>query len=101
MILMAALTLACRTNESPEAQLNDDAIATSVKAKLASDLGAASVINISVNSTNGIVTLAGTVHTPGEKTKAVQIAQLVPKVVRVNDNLQIMGGAGAPTGSAP
>jgi len=81
--------LACRTNESPEAQVNDLEITTQVKAKLASDVGASSVTNISVNSTNGVVTLSGQVDSTALRTKAVSVAQSVPKVVRVVDSLQI------------
>jgi osmotically-inducible protein OsmY len=47
------------------------------------------VTNISVNVTNGVVSLSGTVHNAEEKSKAVSIAQGVPKVVSVNDNLQL------------
>lgn len=64
-------------------------ITATVKSKLAEELGTSTVTNISVNVTNGVVTLAGTVHDSAEKSKAVAIAQGVPKVVRVNDNLQI------------
>jgi hyperosmotically inducible protein len=61
----------------------------SVKAKLAEGIGATTMTNISVNVTNGVVSLAGTVHSADEKSKAVSIAQGVPKVVSVNDNLQV------------
>lgn len=81
--------LACRTNESPEAQVDDLQITTQVKAKLASDVGASSVTNVSVNSTNGVVTLAGQVDSAELKTKAVSVAQSIPKVVRVVDSLQV------------
>jgi osmotically-inducible protein OsmY len=81
--------VACRTNETPESQVNDAEILASVKAKLAEGIGAATVANISVNVTNGVVSLAGTAHNADEKSKAISIAQSVPKVVRVNDNLQI------------
>lgn len=67
----------------------------SVKAKLAEGIGATSVTNISVNVTNGVVSLAGTVHNAEEKSKALSIAQGVLKVVSVNDNLQV---SGAPPG---
>lgn len=83
----------CRTNETPEKQVNDVQITATVKAKLAEGIGAASVTNISVNVTNGVVTLAGTVHNADEKSKAVTIAQAVPKVAQVNDNLQISGSS--------
>jgi osmotically-inducible protein OsmY len=91
-ILLAILLLGaigCRTNETPESQVNDAEILASVKAKLAEGIGATSVTNISVNVTNGVVSLSGTVHNPDEKSKAVSIAQAVPKVVSVNDNLQL------------
>jgi osmotically-inducible protein OsmY len=81
--------LGCRTNETPESQVNDAEILASVKAKLAEGIGASTVANISVNVTNGVVSLAGTAHNADEKSKAISIAQGVPKVVRVNDNLQI------------
>ena len=91
IVLLTAI--GCRTNETPENQVNDVRIQASVKTKLAEGIGAASVTNISVNVTNGVVTLAGTVHNPDEKAKAVTIAQAVPKVVQVNDNLQVSGSS--------
>lgn len=89
-ILLLAATIGCRTNEVPEQQVNDAEITARVKAKLAEDVGAATVTNISVNATNGVVTLAGTVHSQGEESRAVSIARAIPKVAKVNDNLQIM-----------
>jgi hyperosmotically inducible protein len=86
--LLVSLT-ACRTNESPEAQIDDFQITAQVKAKLASDVGVSSVTNISVNSTNGVVTLAGQVDTADIKSKAVAVARAIPKVSRVVDNLQV------------
>jgi BON domain len=89
-VLLLCITLfGCRTNESPEKQVSDAQITAQVKAKLAQDVGASSVTNISVNSTNGVVTLAGQVDSADIKTKAETVAKSVPKVVRVNDNLQI------------
>jgi hyperosmotically inducible protein len=81
--------IACRTNESPEGQVDDLQITAQVKAKLASDIGPSSVTNISVNSTNGVVTLSGQVDSADVKTKALAIAKDVPKVVRVVDSLQV------------
>jgi hyperosmotically inducible protein len=89
-VLCACLVgLACRTNESPKAQVDDLQIATQIKAKLASDIGPSSVTDISVNSTNGIVTLSGQVDSADVKEKAVTIARAVPRVVRVVDSLQV------------
>ena len=79
----------CRTNETPRAQVNDLQITAEVKSKLASNVGLSSVTDISVNSTNGIVTLAGQVDSADHKAKAEAAASTVPKVVRVIDNLQV------------
>jgi hypothetical protein len=87
--LFVSLT-ACRTNESPEAQIDDFQITAQVKAKLASDVGVSSVTNISVNSTNGVVTLSGQVDSSDIKTKAIAVANAVPKVKRIVDNLQVV-----------
>lgn len=89
LTLTCAFLSGCRTNETPEAQVNDVEITANVKSKLASDIGLSTVPNISVNSTNGVVTLSGAVDSAGTKAKAETIAQAVPKVVRVVDNLQV------------
>jgi len=91
VLTVCALLIGCRTNESPEQQVNDLEITATVKSKLASDVGVSTVPNISVNSTNGVVTLSGQVDTAATKAKAETIAQSVPKVRRVVDNLQVAG----------
>jgi len=85
----ALIGAGCRTNETPEQQVRDAKITADVKSKLAADLGASTVTNISVNVTNDIVTLSGTVHNSTEKSRAAALAQAIPQVVRVNDDLQI------------
>ena len=89
-LLLLGSLVACRTNESPEAQVDDLQITAQVKTKLASEIGVSSVTNVSVNSTNGVVTLAGQVDSAAIKAKAVDVARAVPKVVRVIDNLQVV-----------
>ena len=79
----------CNTEQSPKRQLSDAQITTQVKTKLASDVRASSVANIQVNTTNGIVTLAGQVENDGVKHSAERVAASVPGVVRVNNNLQV------------
>src|SRR5260221_2504602 len=88
-LLLLASLLGCRTNESPEAQVDDLQIMTQVKTKLASDIGVSSVTNISVNSTNGVVTLAGLVDSADVRAKSEAVAKSVPKVRRVVNNLQV------------
>jgi osmotically-inducible protein OsmY len=96
LTLLSVLVLAivaCRTNESPERQVDDVQITAQIKSKLASDVGISTVTNISVNSTNGVVTLAGQVDSEATKAKAEAAAKSVPKVVRVIDNLQVASAA--------
>jgi hypothetical protein len=95
LLLLVLFVTACRTNESPEAQVDDFQITAQVKAKLASDVGAASLTNISVNSTNGVVTLSGQVDSADAKAKAASLARAVAKVTRVVDNIQVVA---KPTG---
>jgi hyperosmotically inducible protein len=89
LFIACALLLGCRTNETPKEQVNDLEITTSVKSKLAKDLGLSTVPDISVNSTNGVVTLSGQVDNADVKQKAERIAGEDPKVRRVVDNLQV------------
>ena len=91
IFLLGALLPGCRTNESPEKQVDDLKITADVKSKLAAELGLSSVPNISVNSTNGVVTLSGQVNTVAERDKAESIVRSVPKVSRIVDDLQVTG----------
>src|ERR1700722_4524175 len=88
-VLAIGAMVGCRTNESPEAQVDDMKITAQVKEKIASDLGVSTVTNVSVNSTNGVVTLSGQVKTAENKTRAAEVAGGVPKVVRVINVLQV------------
>jgi osmotically-inducible protein OsmY len=89
LTLSGALLTGCRTNETPANQVNDMEITAKVKSKLASDVGLSTVPDIAVNSTNGVVTLSGAVDSATTKARAETIAQSVPNVVRVVDNLQV------------
>jgi osmotically-inducible protein OsmY len=88
-LVLCTCLLGIAWNESPEGQVDDLQITAQVKAKLASDIGPSSVPNISVNSTNRVVTLSGQVDSADVKAKAVAIAKDVPKVIRVVDSLQV------------
>ena len=87
LVLPLLLLPACRTNESPEGQVDDLKIAAKVKSKLASDVGISSVTNISVNSTNRVVTLSGQVDSTEIQAEAA--AKSVPGAARVVDSLQV------------
>jgi osmotically-inducible protein OsmY len=94
-ILGAAILLAfmvslgaCTTTQSPGKQVDDAAIHTAVKAKLTTD-HFSNIVNIDINVTNGVVTLAGEVPNPQVKLDAEKEARSVDGVVRVINNLQV------------
>ena len=91
--LAVALTItgaSCvKTTTSAGRQVDDAAIKAAVKAKLAADVKLSTLTNIDVNSTNGVVTLAGQVRDESDRIAAVAVARSVDGVVRVNNNLQI------------
>lgn len=92
---MALFVQGCNTDQAPKAQVNDAQITTQVKSKLASDVGAESLTNINVNTTNGVVTLAGEVESADLKNRAESVTQSVPGVVKVNNELQVAPAAAA------
>ena len=79
---------ACTTTQSPGRQIDDNAIHTSVKAKLTADRFS-NIVNIDINVTNGVVTLAGEVPNAQVKKEAEKEARSVDGVVRVINNLQV------------
>jgi len=101
LVLGLALAVACRPNQTLEGQTKDAGIKAQVKAKLASDVGAATVTAIEVNVTNGVVTLAGPVHSDEEKQKAEAVARGVEGVRGVNNALQVMPIESAPVTPQP
>jgi hyperosmotically inducible protein len=84
-----AISLACRTNETPAAQVKDAEIAATLKGKLATDLNASTLTDVSINVTNGVVTLSGQVNSADKKRRAEQIARGLDGVRSVNDDLQV------------
>jgi len=80
---------ACKSTQTIGEQTDDAGIKASVKAKLAQDVRFSTLTNIEVNSTNGVVTLAGQVHNIDEKRAAERVAASVAGVKKVNNELQI------------
>ena len=107
LILVAALALptyAVASQTMPEQQkmemkgeegegatnvLDDTAITAKVKSELAADVNIGTVVTIEVNTTDGVVTLAGKVNNADQKQLAEEIAKGVEGVVKVNNNLQV------------
>jgi len=88
-VAILAFSVGCGTAQSPRRQVDDAAISARIKAKLASDVSLSSVTNIDVNTTNGVVTLAGQVESEDVRHRAEQIAGGVEGVVSVSNNLQV------------
>lgn len=89
LALVSFVAASCKTTSSPGRQVDDAAIKASVKAKLAADVRLSTLTNIEVNSTNGVVTLAGQVNDESERAQAGMVARAVEGVVRVNNELQV------------
>jgi hyperosmotically inducible periplasmic protein len=89
VVALVAFVGACKTTSSPGRQVDDASIKAAVKAKLAADVRLSTLTNIEVNSTNGVVTLAGQVRDESDRIAAEQVARSVDGVVRVNNNLQV------------
>ena len=89
VLVLVAFVAGCKTTSSPGRQVDDAAIKTAVKAKLAADVKLSTLTNIDVNSTNGVVTLSGQVRDESDRVVAVAVARSVDGVVRVNNELQI------------
>ena len=89
-VLMAAVMAigACTTTQSAGRQIDDNAIHTALKAKLTADRFS-NIVNVDINVTNGVVTLAGEVPNVQVKAEAEKEAHTVDGVVRVINNLQV------------
>jgi hyperosmotically inducible protein len=87
-VVLVSFVTGCTTTQSPGRQIDDGAIATAVKAKLTAERFS-NLLNIEVNVTNGIVTLAGEVPNAEVKADAEKEARSVDGVKGVNNNLQV------------
>ena len=97
-LVALVLAVSCRPNQTVERQADDAGIKASIKARLASDVRFSTLTAVSVDVTNGLVTLAGPVHSEEEKQKIEETVRSVKGVVNVSNNLQIQI---EPVGAAP
>ena len=88
VIALLALTVACNTTQSPGEQIDDAVIVSKIKAKLVADMDVAAT-NIDVDSTDGVVTLTGTVETDEARRTAEMIARNTNHVVRVISRIRV------------
>jgi osmotically-inducible protein OsmY len=88
ILILGWLGSACSTTQAPKTQAKDDEIYARVKTKL-TESKISNLTNVSVNVTNGVVTLAGEVQDEQLKVQAENDARSVEGVVAVNDNIQV------------
>ncbi|HTD51745.1 MAG TPA: BON domain-containing protein [Thermoanaerobaculia bacterium] len=85
---LALFVAACSTTQSAGRQIDDTTIHAAVTAKLTAERFS-NILNIDINVTNGVVTLAGEVPNAQVSADAQSEARRVSGVVRVINNLQI------------
>lgn len=89
LALVMALALgACSSTKTAGTQVDDAAITTKVKAKLAAD-GDINPFNIDVDTNEGVVTLQGRVAKDEARTKAEQLARDTDGVKRVINLIKV------------
>jgi osmotically-inducible protein OsmY len=87
-VVLISFVAGCSTTKSPGRQIDDAAIKTAVKAKLTAERFS-NIVNVDVNVTNGVVTLAGEVPNSKVKAEAEHEARTTDGVVKVINNLQV------------
>ena len=78
-----------RGSDEAGAKLDQAALLTKVKAKLANDVGLSTVTGVDVDVNGDLVTLRGTVSSPEQKQLAERAVGQVAGVGRVVDDLQV------------
>jgi hyperosmotically inducible protein len=84
---VSAAVLAAEAEPQPQVVTADDAITTTIKAKLADNKILRSS-QVTIASTNGVVTLVGTVASPFARDQVLEAARSTPGVVRIDDQLR-------------
>ena len=87
-VALVLVVAGCTTTQSPKRQVDDNAIHAAVMAKL-TGAHVSNILNVDVNVTNGVVTLAGEVPNAQVKAEAEQEVRSVSGVARVINNLQV------------
>ena len=87
LTLAASLTGACSA-KSLRPATDDSGVSTRVRTALLNDPQVAAT-NITVTSTNGVVTLSGRVRTPAEADRAVAVARQTTGVADVRSELAV------------
>lgn len=88
--LLLGQPLASMAAQSVGGVIDDSTITAEVKAKLAKDTRLGTLTGIEVNTTKGVVTLAGKVKNTEEKEAVEKLAKSVEGVTSVKNNVQIV-----------
>ncbi len=75
--------------ETARVKLDQATLLAKVKTKLAADVGASTLTNVTVNANGSIVTLNGSVSSADQKSAATRSASQVEGVTQVQNNLTI------------
>ncbi len=85
---VAVFVAGCSTTQPVSRQIDDSSIHAAVKAKLTTDRFS-NIVNIGINVTNGVVTLAGEVPNAKVRSDATDAVRTVDGVTKVINNLQV------------
>jgi hyperosmotically inducible protein len=88
LLALAIGSAGCRTTQSPGTQIDDSWITTKVNSKLAAS-PEVSMMNVAVQTDEGIVTLTGRVDDDASRRRAVQLARETEGVKSVRDLLKV------------
>ena len=90
-VLLATLACGCTQHDTTvlKHKLDDAEVTTAVKTKLATDEGLRTLTGIHVNSSDGVVTLAGEVPSSEDSAKAERLAASVEGVTKVRNDLHL------------
>lgn len=94
-LFLLSTGLLMEAQQSAQNAPDDNAITTSIQAKLFQD-PSLKTQNITVSTQNGVVTLSGTVDTQQQQSAVENIASMEPGVVKVIDSLSVGESASTP-----
>jgi len=86
--LLVTLFAGCESPRTGQPELDDAALSTAVKTKLAAEK-VQTLTSVDVDTAQGIVSLSGTVESEAVKQRAAELARQVEGVREVVNNLQV------------
>ena len=97
LVMFASVAAAQPTQRTVGDRVDDAVITAAVKAKLASER-ARNLVDVNVDTRDGVVHLQGTVRTDEDRMKAEQLAKLTGGVVAVQNDLKVTSAGSASPG---